>query len=305
MTESITFGLLTAGLMMLGLGAGLSAMLALAGKKLYVHEDPRIDAVEAMLPRANCGACGLAGCRALAEAIVAGKVSPGKCTVNSREMAEAIAKYLGVQATFEEKRVARLACAGGNNVAWQRARYQGMKTCRAAALVSGGGKECPWGCLGYGDCRDVCAFGAITMNQNDLPIVNEDKCTTCGECVRVCPKGLFSIQPVSHRLWVACKNELRGDEAEVACAVACTGCGRCAMDAPAGMIKIERNLARIDYSRNTLATLDIIQRCPTGAIVWLDKEQGAVKGRSARRVTRSLPLPMRYEVTAGRKAGSA
>lgn len=284
--------LLIAALIMAGLGITLSVVLAIANKNLFVFEDPRIDEVEAMLPATNCGACGHAGCRAFAEALVEGKASPAQCTVNSPEMLESIAAYLGVEAGTRERRVARLACAGGNNVARQMASYYGPETCRSAALVAGGGKGCVWGCLGYGDCMRACDFAAITMNENDLPVVDEARCTACGACVDECPKDLFTLLPVDQRLWVACKNELAGDEAEADCLVACTACGRCAMDAPNNMISIVNNLARVDYSRWQPDCRVAIERCPTGAIVWLDKDLGPIKGIQARRITRRSPLPI-------------
>ena len=38
-------------------------------KNSRVIEDPKIDLVDEVLPGANCGGCGYAGCRAFAEAI--------------------------------------------------------------------------------------------------------------------------------------------------------------------------------------------------------------------------------------------
>jgi Fe-S-cluster-containing hydrogenase component 2 len=177
-------------------------------------------------------------------------------------------------------------------VARQKANYEGLESCRAAALVCGGGKGCSWGCLGLADCARICEFQAIRMDANGLPVVTESKCTACGDCVEVCPKGLFSLHPVSHRLWVACRNQLDGDLAEAECEVACTACGRCAADAPAGLIAIVSNLAVVDYSRNSKATPAPIQRCPTGAIVWLSEKEGPVKGLDAKRITRRSPLPV-------------
>ncbi|HML17853.1 MAG TPA: RnfABCDGE type electron transport complex subunit B [Bryobacteraceae bacterium] len=280
-----------AGGLMGGIGILLAAALAYADKKLYVFEDPRIDQVDAMLPHANCGACGCVGCRMFAEKLVAGEIAPGKCTVSSAEAIQEIAAFLKVDAGAEEKRVARLACAGGTHVARNRARYWGVETCRAAALVSGGGKACAWGCLGLGDCERICDFDAIQMDPHGLPVVIEARCTACGDCVEVCPKDLFSIQPVSYRLWVACRNLLPGAEAEARCEVACTACGRCAADAPA-LIRIENNLAVIDYSKNGRATKAPIERCPTGAIVWIDEKKGPVKGIEAKKITRRSALPV-------------
>ncbi|MEZ5355651.1 MAG: RnfABCDGE type electron transport complex subunit B [Bryobacteraceae bacterium] len=286
---------LISGAVMAAIGCTLAAILALAGKKLYVWEDPRIDEVERMLPNANCGACGSPGCRAFAERVVAGEAAPGKCTVSAPDGIIAIATLLGVSAGVEQKRVARLACAGGSHVAVNRASYEGLGTCRAAALVAGGGKACSWGCLGLADCERVCDFEAISMDAHGLPVVSEARCTACGDCVEVCPKGLFSLHASDHRLWVACKNLLQGEDAESLCDVACTGCGRCAADAPAGLIQIVNNLAVIDYGGNHAGALAAIERCPTGAIVWMDEQRGPRKGRDARKITRKSARPVQAD----------
>ncbi|WP_421949586.1 RnfABCDGE type electron transport complex subunit B [Phaeodactylibacter xiamenensis] len=268
-----------------GLTFLLALMLVLANKKLYVYEDPRIDTVEDMLPHANCGACGYPGCRPFAEALVAGEALPGKCTVSSEETRERIAGYLGVALGNEDRKVARLACAGGANVARVRAQYEGMRSCQAAALVSGGGKGCSWGCLGYGDCEVVCDFDAIQMDEQGLPVVDTDKCTACGDCVEACPKGLFSLEPLQNHLWVACKNLEQGNEILEDCEVACTACGRCAMDAPGGLIEMAYNLPVIRHGA-AAESKDAIQRCPTGAIVWWNANGQAEKGKDAKKIIR-------------------
>jgi Na+-translocating ferredoxin:NAD+ oxidoreductase RNF subunit RnfB len=284
--------LLLAGIVLAAIGGTLALTLALANQKFYVFEDPRIAEVQGMLPGVDCGACGSPTCRAFAEFTVEGKTSPAKCTVCSPDGIAAIAAHLGVDPGTEEKRVARLACAGGSHVSWMRARYEGMKTCRASALVAGGAKGCAWGCLGLGDCARVCEFGAITMDENGLPVVDESKCTACRDCVEICPKALFSIHPVSHRLWVACKSLQEGEAAEAECEVACNACGRCAADAP-GVVSIVDNLAVVDYTKNHAAARDAIQRCPTGAIVWIDEKAGPVKGAEAKHITRKSSLPVK------------
>ena len=276
---------------MTGLTIALAVLLVVANKKLYVPEDPRIDIVEDLLPHANCGACGFPGCRNFAEAVVGNEASPGKCTVSSPEGLEKIAGFLGVDAGAEEKRVARLACAGGKNVSRSRAEYVGISSCRAAAQVSGGGKVCSWGCLGLADCEVVCNFEAITMNRFGLPIVDEEKCTACGDCVDICPKDLFSLHKISNRLWVNCKSLESGDEILDYCEVGCTACGRCAMDADNNLITMQNNLPVIDYTKNS-QTKTPIQRCPTGAIVWLQPDGTYLKGESSPKVLRKSTLPM-------------
>lgn len=263
--------ILTAVALLTGLGIFFSGILAIAYKKLKVYEDPRIDKVEEMLPGANCGACGMPGCRAFAEQVVDGRLNPGKCTVSSETGILDIAAFLGVEAGSEEKRVARLLCAGGKNEAHSRATYSGgLSTCRGEAVVAGGTKDCNWGCLGLGDCADVCDFDAILMSDDALPVVDPDKCTACGDCVDICPKRLFELMPVSNRLIVQCKSQLEGDLATDRCSVACNACGRCVADAIPGLIEIRSGYAQINYDMNSLATPEATWRCPTGAIVWLD-----------------------------------
>lgn len=274
-----------------GLTILLAIILVIANKKLFVVEDPRIDIVDEMLPHANCGACGFPGCRPFAESLVNNQSLPGKCTVSTEADRAAIADFLGVDAGAQEKQVARLACAGGVNVARMNVKYVGMKSCRGAALVSGGGKSCSWGCLGLADCADVCDFNAITMNEFSLPVVDEEKCTACNDCIEICPKDLFSLHPISHRLWVNCKNLKEGDEVMEECQVACTACARCAKDAPGGLVVMKDNLPVINYRKNHV-TKTPIQRCPTGAIVWLDKSGDVIKGEYTKKVIRKSPLPI-------------
>ena len=278
------------------LGTALATLLAVASRRLYVYEDPRIEKVEELLPHSNCGACGTAGCRNYAEKVEAGELKPGKCTVNSPQQNIGIADLIGVELGQEEKRVARLACAGGKHVAAMRARYEGLASCRAANAVGGNGKACSWGCMGLGDCADVCDFDAIAMNTYGLPVVDTEKCTACGDCVDICPKGLFSLHAISHQLWIACKNKADGDTAEQQCGVACTACGRCVVDAPDGLITLNQNLAVIDYAQNAYATRTPTERCPTGAIVWLDDVKGTLRGKAARKIVRQQALPILSEV---------
>ncbi|MDP1634586.1 MAG: (Fe-S)-binding protein [Gallionellaceae bacterium] len=289
------YSIIITGAFMAVLGGLLALVLAIASKKLYVYEDPRIAEVEELLPHSNCGACGTAGCHNFAEQVVAGELEPARCTVNPPDHNAEIAGLLGVALGDVEKRVARLACAGGKHVATMRARYAGLSSCRAATVAGGGGKSCAWGCLGLGDCADVCDFDAITMDIHGLPVVDGAKCTACGDCVDICPKDLFSLHVLSHKLWVACRNEDNGDAAEAACEVACTACERCVVDAAPGLVGMVRNLAVVDYDKNAIADRKAIERCPTGAIVWLEGDR-IVKGKAAKKIIRIEPLPVTTEV---------
>jgi len=249
------------------------AVIAGVQKRFRVFEDPRIDAAFEMLPGTNCGACGTPGCRAFAEGLVTGEQQPANCTVMGPEEIEDVAELLGVAAGEANRRVARLLCAGGDDVAVQNAEYRGFASCKAAAAVAGGGKGCTWGCLGLADCEVSCDFHAIAMSDTGLPIVDPVLCTACGDCVDACPKDLFVIMPLERHLIVQCMSELEGDEAERLCRVACNGCGKCALDAADGLIEIVNGLAIIDETKAGLEAPAAAKRCPTAAIAWVEGAQ--------------------------------
>lgn len=267
--------ILLSGAVLGGVGLVFGGLIALAHRRLHVWEDPRIDAVAGMLPGSNCGACGFAGCRNLAENLVAGRAQPARCTQMSADAIGDVAGFLGVEAGSIVKRVARLLCAGGADVARQDAEYVGLPTCSAAAAVAGGGKACAWGCLLLGDCARVCADDAIALDAHGLPHVDPARCTACGKCVEACPRQLFTLMPVDHRLLVQCRSELEGETAQAVCRVACTACGKCVLDAAPGLIGLRRGLAVVDAARMAEARRQDTARCPTGAIAWVEGAQFA------------------------------
>jgi len=250
-------------------------LIAVAHSQFKVWEDPRIEAVTEMLPGSNCGACGFAGCRAFAEGLVDASSQPAGCTQLTPDATGVVAAYLGVDAGSAIKRVARLLCAGGADVAIQQAEYRGLSTCSAAAVVANGGKGCTWGCIGLADCARVCDYDAIHMDANGLPHVTLERCTACEDCVEACPKDLFTVMPVEQKLLVQCRSLLEGDEAVALCRVACNACGRCALDAAEGVVTMHDGLAVVDYERNEAAGPEAITRCPTGAIAWVEDAQFA------------------------------
>lgn len=260
---------------MTGIGLLFAVILTVAYRFLKVEEDPRIEETEDLLPGSNCGACGEPGCHAFAEKLVAGRAQPSRCTVASTDAIDAVAELLDVDPGQQEKRVARLHCAGGRGQAYQIAEYRGFDSCVAASVVSGGGKGCPWGCLGLGDCEGVCTFDAITMNSNGLPTVDIEKCTACGDCVDICPRDLFELVPLNQHLFVQCKAPLAGAMATSVCVAACDACERCVADAAPGLIRMQDNLPLVDYRAGGPARPEATFRCPTGAIQWLDGAQFA------------------------------
>ena len=90
---------------------------------------------------------------------------------------------MGVETSPSERMIARVICNGTNKNAKEKYKYYGITDCRAAAMVQGGSKECPYGCLGLGTCENLCPFDAIHVNENGVAEVDEEKCTACGICI--------------------------------------------------------------------------------------------------------------------------
>lgn len=253
-----------------GLGLLFSIMLAVANQKLNVEEDRLVSHIIEILPNANCGACGTAGCQDFAVQVVAGKVAVNACPVGGPQLAKDLAQLLGVRAVTSVRKVARVLCQGGDGVAVRKnVNFTSADTCAAMALVSGGEKACYFGCLGGGDCVKVCPSYAIFMGANRLPTVIEELCTGCGLCAKACPRDVIEIHPITRQMFVFCKNLDDPRTARAVCAAACIGCGICARKSE-GAIRIENGLAVIDYAQLNEEIIPISQ-CKTKAIGLLKR----------------------------------
>jgi electron transport complex protein RnfB len=251
-----------------GLGLIFGLVLAYASKRFAVQINPRIEKIAGILPGTNCGACGFLNCQAAAAALIEGKIEPDSCTLLEEEALKDIAEMTGQEVKVKEKEVARLLCQGGKDRTEEKYIYQGVKDCRVANLLFGGEKACSYGCLGLGTCVGECPFGAITLDENNLPVIDEDKCTACGRCVDACPKEVLTIVPKSKKVWIACNSRAKGAQVKKVCQVGCIGCGLCLKACEPKAITLENNLARIDYQKCTNCG-DCVEVCPTKAIASL------------------------------------
>ncbi len=243
-------------------------ILVFASKKLAVMEDETVIKVQALLSGANCGACGYPGCAGFAVALVEGKVDLSSCTSTSLHNKEEIAKLIGGEVVAMDKNIVICACCGGNRCQ-DKYEYQGYGNCLSVELLAGGRKACPTGCIGMGSCVDVCAFHAIEVNELGFSEVNHDKCTVCGQCVKICPKNVLKILPYYAKIYIACSSRERGRAVSAVCPVGCIGCGLCAKVCPEGAIIMEDNLPIIDYKKCT-ACGKCIEKCPTKVIKWIE-----------------------------------
>jgi NADPH-dependent glutamate synthase beta subunit-like oxidoreductase len=183
-----------------GLGMLAAFGLGVAAKVFHVKVDPLVEALEEALPGANCGGCGFAGCSSAAVAIAGGKAPPNICVGGGPEVGEAVAAIMGVEVVATEPQVARVGCRYPVSRADLKYDYSGLNDCRAAAILAGGQKECPIGCLGLGSCVMACPFDALSLGPEGLPVVDEFKCTGCGTCVRTCPQNIMNLTSVTDRI---------------------------------------------------------------------------------------------------------
>jgi electron transport complex protein RnfB len=262
-------------------------LLAVAAKFLHVFEDPRIEKVTGLLPGANCGGCGYAGCADYAKAIVEKNAPTNLCRPCQEASARQIAQLMGVAAKAAEKMAALVLCNGGNVGSRRASLYNGLAECVSADMVSGSGKICRYGCLGYGNCARICPVNAIRMTDNFLAVVDPDKCISCGLCVKACPRSLIRLVPESHTVHILCRNRDRGILTRKACDVGCIACQKCVKACGGKGIHMEGHLAVVDYTE-PLAD-EIIKVCPQHTI----NKRGTVSALSR---APAAPAPATQEV---------
>jgi len=255
---------------MLGLGIVFGAGLGYFAKVFKVQENPLIEEITEILPDANCGACGFSGCRALAEAIANGKASIDLCRVGGEETAKNIAKLLGINTDniSIEKYIAVLLCKGGKSLAEKDAKVKGIRSCKIANNLQMSEKSCSYSCLGYGDCVLVCPFGAIKMNEEELPEIDSSLCTGCGICVKECPREVLKLFPMKDKVLAFCRNLEKGSTVRNACKVGCITCYVCEKKCPKNAIKMENNLPVINIEKCDLCGI-CINVCPTKTLSLL------------------------------------
>jgi Na+-translocating ferredoxin:NAD+ oxidoreductase RNF subunit RnfB len=240
-------------------------LLSFAAKKFKVESDLKKDLILSVLPGANCGGCGYVGCEQYAEAIVKDDVDIALCRPGGEEVVKKIAEILGKEVGDIERIVAVVMCNGGDR-AKDEFEYNGVESCRYAIKFFDGQKLCKYGCLGFGDCVEVCPFDAIYINQYGVAEVDPFKCTGCGLCVKACPKNIIKLVPCNYKVHILCSSKDKGNIVRQICSVGCIGCGLCVKVCPQKDIVLGNNLAMMKYDKCDNCGLCVV-KCPTKCIV--------------------------------------
>lgn len=259
-------GILYAAILVGVIGILIGLLLGFAAIKLEVPVNEKAIAIREILPGANCGGCGYAGCDALAEAIAKGEAPVNGCPVGGAEKASQIGDIMGVSGGDAVKMVAFVKCAGTCEKAGIKANYYGIADCKRAAAIPGrGDKACSFGCMGFGSCVEACQFDAIHVKQG-IAVVDKEKCVACGKCIEECPNGLIELVPYDAKWAVSCSNKDKGPKVMAVCDTGCIGCGLCEKNCNFDAITIENNVAHIDQSKCKGCGL-CAQKCPKKVIV--------------------------------------
>lgn len=253
----------------IGLIAGIILTVAANVMKVAVNE--KIEKLIDVLPGANCGACGFAGCNDYATALVEGdNVSTGLCPVGGAAVAADIAEVLGVEVANTEPMTATVKCHGYSTSVRKIMQIDADWSCKGINHLYGGKMLCRYGCIGQGDCQEVCPQNAIDINDG-LAVIKKDLCVGCGICKDACPKGLISIHPKKQNIQVACMSKYESLKTVEACSMGCIACGKCVETCKFDSIHIENNKAVIDYEKCKLCGM-CVKVCPTGALVNLKRK---------------------------------
>ena len=251
-------------LILAGLGAVLGLVLAIASKVFAVETDARLEPLTEALPGANCGGCGFSGCGAYAQAVIDGKAKPGLCAPGGQEVADKMAKVLGIEAEKTERMVAMVRCR--HKDIHHKGQYAGLQDCVAAARLAGGSViQCEYGCMGFGTCAAACKFDAIHIVDGTAR-VDADKCTGCLACAAACPKKLIVPVPYHADINVACANHDKGAITRKVCDIGCIACRMCEKICPNDAIHVIDNLSVIDHAKCVSCGL-CAEKCPRHLIV--------------------------------------
>ncbi|MGP1508846.1 MAG: (Fe-S)-binding protein [Sphaerochaeta sp.] len=259
--------ILYAFLIITGIGVLLGLGLAVADKKLAVEKDEKLLAIEAIMPGANCGGCGFAGCADYAAAVASGKALPGLCSPGGQALTDKMGQILGIEVAVGQRKVAYIFCNGSCEKTTKVYEYKGLPDCNAAALLFKGDNGCKYGCLHLGSCMAVCESDAIFRKPDGTLEVDSVKCIGCGKCTKVCPNGVIKLIEDRAKFVVACNSHDKGVDVRKVCKAGCIGCKICQNKFPDAGFVVEDNLSKASFTAPEEQAALAMEACPRKIII--------------------------------------
>ncbi len=246
----------------MGLLSGV--LLTVASKVFEVKVDERIEKIGEVLPQANCGACGFAGCGDYANAIITKGAPTNLCKPGGANAAAAIAEITGGESGEVVPEIAVIHCSGDCRATGIKYNFTGIKTCASVKRFYSGNSTCSYGCVGFGDCVHACEFNAISI-VDEIAHINPDKCLGCGQCANVCPNQLISLKPKNNSTVIRCSSKDNGKVTKLSCKNGCIGCKMCEKTCSEGAVTVTDFHASIDYSK-CIDCGQCAEKCPVKVI---------------------------------------
>jgi electron transport complex protein RnfB len=162
--------MLSAIIVMAGIGLVLGAVLGWAELRFKVAGDPLVDKIAAVLPQTQCGQCGFAGCRPYAEAMAKGEADINRCPPGGEAGIQKLAELLGVEPK-----------PFGEGV---------VQKPKSVAVIDENT------CIGCTLCIQACPVDAIVGASKQLHVIVADLCTGCELCVAPCPVDCIHMEVV-------------------------------------------------------------------------------------------------------------
>jgi electron transport complex protein RnfB len=162
--------MITAVLVMAGIGLVLGAVLGWAQLRFKVEADPLVDKIDKILPQTQCGQCGFPGCRPYAEAIAKHEADINRCPPGGDNGIRQLAALLGV----EPKPL-------GEGLAPKP---------KSVAVIDESL------CIGCTLCIQACPVDAIVGASKQMHVIVADLCTGCELCIAPCPVDCIHMEVI-------------------------------------------------------------------------------------------------------------
>lgn len=273
MEFAVIQSLLIGVVLLVSLGFLFGLGLAVIARVFKVNVDPRITDIENdILPGANCGACGYAGCSAYAQALVLKDEEINLCSPGGEDVIKKLTKILGKEGTAKEKYVAKVFCLGDDAIAQKDYLFNGEDDCTTIYNYFQGEKSCKYGCVGGGNCIRVCPVEAIKRDSLNRVWIDSNICIGCEKCVSVCPTHVIKMVPLDGGYFVACSSHDPGKIVRKVCKKGCIACKICEKTASVDRIQVIDNVAVVSFDSDIDLHAAAI-KCPADVIVPIKNQK--------------------------------